>query len=98
MADTIHMMKWTALIMLAIISFSMVGAGTPQVSAIFAFGDSLTDPGNNNYLNSFAKANYLPYGIDLYGPSGRFCNGKTVVDYLGKYFFFFSFSIIINFK
>ncbi|KAK6150665.1 hypothetical protein DH2020_015597 [Rehmannia glutinosa] len=52
---------------------------------MFAFGDSLTDPGNNNYLNSLAKANYVPYGVDFNeGPSGRFCNGKTGVDYLGE--------------
>lgn len=60
--------------------------GTEEVTAMFAFGDSLTDPGNNNYLNSFAKANYMPYGVDFYGgmPSGRFCNGKTFVDFLGR--------------
>ncbi|XP_059624504.1 GDSL esterase/lipase At1g29670-like isoform X3 [Cornus florida] len=51
---------------------------------IFAFGDSLTDNGNNNHLNSLAKANYVPYGVDFYeGPSGRFCNGRTIIDYLG---------------
>ncbi|PIN15790.1 Triacylglycerol lipase [Handroanthus impetiginosus] len=62
-----------------------VVAGSPQFSAMFAFGDSLTDPGNNNYLNSLAKANYVPYGVDFYeGPSGRFSNGKTVIDYLGE--------------
>ncbi|KAL8477883.1 hypothetical protein ACS0TY_029971 [Phlomoides rotata] len=77
--------KWTTLIMLAIISAcSTCVAGSPQVTALFAFGDSLTDPGNNNYLNSIAKANYVPYGIDFNGPSGRFCNGKTVIDYLGE--------------
>ncbi|KVH89691.1 Lipase, GDSL [Cynara cardunculus var. scolymus] len=52
---------------------------------MFAFGDSLTDNGNNNYLNSLAKANYVPYGVDFYQglPSGRFSNGKTIIDYLG---------------
>ncbi|KAK6125645.1 hypothetical protein DH2020_040621 [Rehmannia glutinosa] len=64
---------------------NLVAAGSPQFSAMFAFGDSLTDPGNNNYLNSLAKANYVPYGVDFNeGPSGRFCNGKTGVDYLGE--------------
>ncbi|KAK6937940.1 GDSL lipase/esterase [Dillenia turbinata] len=54
-----------------------------QVPAMFVFGDSLVDDGNNNYLNSIAKANYLPYGIDFNGgPSGRFTNGKTFVDIL----------------
>lgn len=59
---------------------------SPKFSAMFAFGDSLTDPGNNNYLTSLAKANYVPYGVDFYQsrPSGRFCNGKTVIDLLGN--------------
>lgn len=56
----------------------------PQFSAMFVFGDSLVDSGNNNFLNSLAKANYIPYGIDYYmGPTGRFCNGKTFIDFLG---------------
>ncbi|KAK4354155.1 hypothetical protein RND71_026349 [Anisodus tanguticus] len=57
---------------------------SPQFTALFAFGDSLMDPGNNNYLvNSLAKANYIPYGVDFQGPTGRFCNGRTLIDYLG---------------
>ncbi|XP_074570589.1 GDSL esterase/lipase At1g71691-like [Curcuma longa] len=51
------------------------------VPAMFVFGDSLIDSGNNNHLASFAKANYYPYGIDFAGgPSGRFSNGYTIVD------------------
>ncbi|KAG6470421.1 GDSL esterase/lipase At1g71691-like [Zingiber officinale] len=51
------------------------------VPAMFVFGDSLIDSGNNNRLASFAKANYYPYGIDFAGgPSGRFSNGYTIVD------------------
>nr|DAD35135.1 TPA_asm: hypothetical protein HUJ06_005775 [Nelumbo nucifera] len=45
------------------------------------FGDSLVDVGNNNYIPSTALANYTPYGIDFGFPTGRFCNGFTVVDY-----------------
>ncbi|XP_062158864.1 GDSL esterase/lipase At5g08460-like [Alnus glutinosa] len=56
-----------------------------QFSGMFVFGDSLVDDGNNNLLGSLAKANYFPYGIDFYeGPSGRFCNGKTIIDFLGE--------------
>ncbi|XP_050207033.1 GDSL esterase/lipase At5g08460 [Mercurialis annua] len=52
--------------------------------AMFVFGDSLVDNGNNNYLiNSLAKSNYYPYGIDFGGPTGRFSNGKTTIDFLG---------------
>lgn len=59
---------------------------TPQVSALWVFGDSLVDNGNNNYLSSLAKANFYPYGIDsIRGPTGRFSNGKNVIDYLGTY-------------
>ncbi|OVA05804.1 Lipase [Macleaya cordata] len=58
---------------------------SPEVPAMFVFGDSLVDDGNNNHLTSFAKSNYVPYGIDFYqGPTGRFCNGKTIVDFLGE--------------
>ncbi|XP_015057907.1 GDSL esterase/lipase At1g71691-like [Solanum pennellii] len=53
------------------------------VPALFAFGDSLIDSGNNNQLFSFAKANYLPYGIDVGGPTGRFSNGYTILDQIG---------------
>lgn len=61
-----------------------VALGSPQVPAMFVFGDSLVDNGNNNYLSSLAKANYYPYGCDFNGgPSGRFTNGRTFVDMLG---------------
>ncbi|EEF29068.1 zinc finger protein, putative [Ricinus communis] len=55
-----------------------------DTKGMFVFGSSLVDNGNNNFLpNSLAKANYLPYGIDFpYGPSGRFTNGKNVIDLL----------------
>ncbi|WJX51467.1 hypothetical protein P8452_37662 [Trifolium repens] len=60
----------------------------PLFSAVFVFGDSLVDNGNNNKLHSIAKANYMPYGIDFPGdhpsPTGRFSNGKTIVDFLGE--------------
>jgi hypothetical protein len=50
------------------------------------FGDSLTDNGNNNDLQSLAKANYPPYGIDFAGgPTGRFSNGFTMVDEIGMF-------------
>lgn len=55
------------------------------VPAIITFGDSLVDIGNNNYLPTFFKASYLPYGIDFpnHRPTGRFCNGKLAVDFAG---------------
>ncbi|XP_047948732.1 GDSL esterase/lipase At1g29670-like [Salvia hispanica] len=57
----------------------------PQVPCLFIFGDSLVDNGNNNNIQSLAKANYLPYGIDFpNGPTGRFSNGKTTVDVVAE--------------
>ncbi|XP_059430048.1 GDSL esterase/lipase At1g71691-like [Corylus avellana] len=64
------------------------GGGSPareMVPAMFVFGDSLIDNGNNNDLPSFAKANYFPYGIDFNaGPTGRFSNGYTMVDEIAE--------------
>ncbi|KAL4586467.1 hypothetical protein LXL04_011103 [Taraxacum kok-saghyz] len=60
--------------------------GAAQAPAIWVMGDSLVDNGNNNFLNSIAKANFYPYGIDYYrGPSGRFCNARTFSDILGDW-------------
>lgn len=57
----------------------------PQVPCFFIFGDSLVDNGNNNGILTLARANYMPYGIDFpQGITGRFTNGKTFVDVLGK--------------
>lgn len=57
-----------------------------EFPAMFVFGDSLVDCGNNNYLSSLARSDYLPYGIDFYaGPTGRFSNGKTIIDFLGNF-------------
>ncbi|XP_059454492.1 GDSL esterase/lipase At1g29670-like isoform X2 [Corylus avellana] len=60
------------------------GAG---IKGLFIFGSSLVDNGNNNFLqDSLAKADYLPYGIDFpLGPTGRFTNGKNVIDLLGDH-------------
>lgn len=54
----------------------------------FIFGDSLSDAGNNKYLSkTLANANLPWYGIDFGNglPNGRFTNGRTVADIIGKY-------------
>jgi len=59
----------------------------PLFPAIFIFGDSLVDSGNNNYITlALAKANLPPNGIDFptHCPTGRFCNGKHSLDVLCK--------------
>ncbi|KAL5730004.1 hypothetical protein ACHQM5_002883 [Ranunculus cassubicifolius] len=57
------------------------------VPAVFVFGDSLVDVGNNNYLPlSLAKANFPHNGIDFLGKraTGRFSNGKNAADFLAE--------------
>ncbi|CAA0839282.1 GDSL esterase/lipase [Striga hermonthica] len=65
---------------------SLADDAKPKVTAMYVFGDSLIDNGNNIYfVVAVAKAKFWPYGIDFdKGPTGRFCNGKTLVDYIGE--------------
>ena len=59
-----------------------------QHVALFIFGDSLVNPGNNNnYINSTteAQANYGPYGETFFKyPTGRFSNGRIIPDFIGN--------------
>lgn len=63
------------------------GQAPPPKPAMFIFGDSLVDPGNNNYIPvALAKSNFPYNGIDFpQGATGRFCNGRTVVDVVCKF-------------
>nr|ABK21631.1 unknown [Picea sitchensis] len=64
------------------LTYAKSKATKPLVTAMYIFGDSTVDPGNNNGLETIAKANFPPYGRDFIGrkPSGRFTNGKLVTD------------------
>lgn len=56
-------------------------SASSTIKGMFVFGSSLVDNGNNNFLSTVSNADYLPYGVDFpFGPSGRFTNGKNVVD------------------
>ncbi|CAH2050334.1 unnamed protein product [Thlaspi arvense] len=54
--------------------------------AVFVFGDSIVDTGNNNNLKTIAKANHPPYGKDFMGgkPTGRFSNGRVTADFIAE--------------
>ncbi|CAL9225633.1 unnamed protein product [Arabidopsis halleri] len=67
-------------IALSVLFFSEVCLAGKNIPANFVFGDSLVDVGNNNYLATLSKANYIPNGIDFGSPTGRFTNGRTIVD------------------
>ncbi|BAF19784.1 GDSL esterase/lipase At1g71250 [Oryza sativa Japonica Group] len=73
-------------------SFVVHGGGgatarAAAVRAVFVFGSSLVDNGNNNHLNGSGavRADYAPYGVDFpLGATGRFSNGRNVIDALGE--------------
>ncbi|WMV25846.1 hypothetical protein MTR67_019231 [Solanum verrucosum] len=54
--------------------------------ALFVFGDSLVDNGNNNYLLTSARADSPPYGIDYptHRATGRFSNGLNIPDIISE--------------
>ncbi|MFS7918669.1 putative GDSL lipase/esterase [Helianthus anomalus] len=59
----------------------------PKPSALFVFGDSTVDAGNNNFLRTPMKSHFLPYGRDFIShiPTGRFSNGRLVTDFIGEH-------------
>ena len=60
----------------------------PKASALFVFGDSLADSGNNNFINASieARADFPPYGRSFFHkPTGRFSDGRNVFDFLGEF-------------
>jgi hypothetical protein len=55
--------------------------------ALFIFGDSVVDVGNNNYINTTTdlQANFWPYGESFFKyPTGRPSNGRLIPDFIGK--------------
>ncbi|KAF8085125.1 hypothetical protein N665_0679s0002 [Sinapis alba] len=57
----------------------------PCVPAFFVFGDSFVDFGTNNFLGTLSRVDQLPYSrdFDKHQPTGRFNNGRILVDFLG---------------
>ena len=52
--------------------------------ALFYFGDSIIDTGNNNNLTTEMKCNFSPYGMNFPTgvATGRFSNGRVASDYI----------------
>ena len=82
-----------ALVPLLCLAALLACASLPSVAAspdaIFVFGDSLSDTGNNNELTNVPlvfKSNWVPYGQDYstHLPTGRFSNGKIALDFMGE--------------
>ncbi|XP_037482337.1 GDSL esterase/lipase At5g55050-like [Triticum dicoccoides] len=74
---------------LALLHGAGAGAGERLVPAMFVFGDSTVDVGNNNLLpvcKPECRANYPQYGVDhpSHAPTGRFSNGYNLADQIAK--------------
>ncbi|XP_074573285.1 GDSL esterase/lipase At1g71691-like [Curcuma longa] len=76
----------TLFLFLSLISFlaNLSTAAAATSPAVFVFGDSTVDVGNNNFIPDAPKANLPPYGVDYPGriPTGRYGNGFLGVDFV----------------
>lgn len=65
-------------------SLAFSSARPLNVTALFAFGDSTLDPGNNNYLGTAFRSDHAPYGESFpnHAPTGRFSDGRLVTDFM----------------
>ncbi|EXB88180.1 GDSL esterase/lipase 5 [Morus notabilis] len=80
----------SAVCVISLINTAIIGAAhydrSPEKHvALFVFGDSLYDPGNNNFINTTTgyQANFWPYEETFFGfPTGRFSNGRLIPDFI----------------
>ncbi|OMO58263.1 Lipase, GDSL [Corchorus capsularis] len=82
-------MKFSSYFLAPFILFAILlskANGQPLVPAMFIFGDSVVDVGNNNKISTIIKANFPPYGRDFvnHKPTGRFSNGKLASDFTAE--------------
>uniref|UniRef100_A0A2N9FCF8 GDSL esterase/lipase 6 n=1 Tax=Fagus sylvatica TaxID=28930 RepID=A0A2N9FCF8_FAGSY len=75
------------LLTLLILTTLYVLVSPSNVPAIFTFGDSIFDAGNNHFnKNCTVQADFPPYGSSFFHhPTGRFTNGRTVVDFISQF-------------
>lgn len=65
--------------------FFLVKSQAQLAPALYKFGDSIVDSGSNQFLDTLANAEYVPYGFDFpINVTGRFTNGLTITDNLGN--------------
>ncbi|KNA21991.1 hypothetical protein SOVF_038030 [Spinacia oleracea] len=74
------------IVVVIVLLLSIAVNGQPIVPALFIFGDSIVDVGNNNDLDTIVKSNFVPYGRDFsnHESTGRFCNGKLATDFTAE--------------
>uniref|UniRef100_A0A0D9Y5D6 Esterase n=1 Tax=Oryza glumipatula TaxID=40148 RepID=A0A0D9Y5D6_9ORYZ len=87
-------MLWLSAVVSLLLSSSLHAAGASSLSvrrydAIFSFGDSFADTGNNpvvfGWYSVFDPVTRPPYGSTFFGhPTGRNCDGRLVVDFVAE--------------
>ncbi|XP_006365666.1 GDSL esterase/lipase 7-like [Solanum tuberosum] len=79
--------NFVAVIIVLLMYIESVKSEIPLAPALYVFGDSIFDSGNNNVLPTLAKADFKPYGSNFDGgrATGRFTNGKTVADFIAEF-------------
>ncbi|XP_027347796.1 GDSL esterase/lipase EXL3-like [Abrus precatorius] len=86
----LRVILWCAAIPIPFLHVSAVSLpNNESVPAVIVFGDSIVDPGNNNYITTLIKCNFPPYGRDFAGgnhPTGRFSNGLVPSDIIAAKF------------
>lgn len=84
-----YLCQKTHLFLFIFLHFFLLIQSKPLVPALYVFGDSVFDNGNNNLLPTVVKANYPPYGHNFVQHfTGRFTNGRTLPDFIGTGFYF----------
>ncbi|KVI01010.1 Lipase, GDSL, partial [Cynara cardunculus var. scolymus] len=90
--DSFLVLHKLILLLVIFLTCNYVQSQTPlakpnKPSAIFVFGDSTVDAGNNNFIKTPMKSNFPPYGRDFINhiPTGRFTNGRLVSDFIASY-------------
>lgn len=82
-------MKFLILFSLTFIFRNVLSNVNPlPYEAIFNFGDSISDTGNEATLHPPMPSN-SPYGSTYFKhPSGRLSNGRLIIDFIGKFIIF----------
>nr|XP_027118615.1 GDSL esterase/lipase 1-like [Coffea arabica] len=91
MANSYIQLHFVALFFLAsltIPSNCLPGLYPKAPVALFVFGDSLFDPGNNDFIKTTTtfQANFPPYGETFFKlPTGRFTDGRIIPDFIAEF-------------
>ncbi|QHO15762.1 hypothetical protein HN51_031180 [Arachis hypogaea] len=87
MASIFFISFFFALVVKISLPISTIASKNVSASAVFAFGDSTLDGGNNNHIKTLFRGDHLPYGRDLpqHMATGRFSNGMLSTDYIVQF-------------